>query len=212
MFKIISALLLSCSLNVYAAPNYVSDFADQTLNDWQTKSFKGSTQYQVTQLNTQNVLEAVSNQSASSLYKNMRIDLQKTPYLNWSWRIDKRLSITNEQSKQGDDFAARIYLIIKGEWFFWQTKAINYVWSSHHPKQASWPNPFAGENVMMLALRNNTDNTAQWYTEKRNVLVDLQQVFGEPIQYIDGIAIMTDTDNASGNAHSYYSHIYFSEQ
>ncbi|NOQ16481.1 MAG: DUF3047 domain-containing protein [Methyloprofundus sp.] len=212
MLKKISILLFSCSLNVYADPNYVSDFADQTLNDWQTKSFKGNTQYQVIQINTQNVLKAVSHQSASSLYKNMRIDLQKTPYLNWSWRIDKRLGMTNEQSKQGDDFAARIYLIIKGEWFFWQTKAINYVWSSHNAKQTTWPNPFAGENVMMLALRNNTDNTAQWYTEKRNVLADLQQVFGEPIQYIDGIAIMTDTDNAGGNAHSYYSDIYFSEQ
>jgi hypothetical protein len=65
---------------------------------------------------------------------------------------------------------------------------------------------------MMLALRNNMDNTQQWYTEKRNVLADLQHVFGEPIRYIDGIAIMTDTDNAGGNAHSYYSHIYFSEQ
>ena len=213
MFKKISLLLFICSLNNDAtAGSYnVSDFSDLTLSDWQTKSFKGMTQYKIIQMHKQNVLEAISHQSASSLYKNKRVNLQKTPYLNWSWRIDKRLTIINEQMKQGDDFAARIYLIIKGKWF-WQTKAINYVWSSYHPKQATWSNPFAGKNVMMLALRNNTDKTQQWYIEKRHVLADLQQVFGEYIPYIDGIAIMTDTDNAGGDAHSYYGSIYFTEK
>lgn len=199
------------SLCAYAEPVYISDFTHQSLDDWQHKSFKEYTQYQIVTQNKQAVLQAKSTGVASSLYKEIQIDLQKTPFLNWSWRVDKKLSIRNELSKQGDDFAARIYLIIKGKWFFWQTKAINYVWANHSPKNKAWANPFTGDSVMMIAVRSDSDQTKHWYTEKRNVLADFKNHFGEDIRFIDGIAIMTDTDNAAGNALSYYANIYFSE-
>ena len=201
-----------CSFNSYAEPVVISDFSTQTLNDWQQKSFKDDTHYQIVNLNKQAVLQAKSTASASSLYKEVRIDLQKTPYLNWSWRIEQRLLINDEQSKQGDDFTARIYLIIKGKWFFWQTKAINYVWANHNPIDKAWANPFAGDNVMMIAVRSKNDQAQHWYTEKRNVLTDFKAHFDEDIRYIDGIAIMTDTDNSAGSALSYYADIYFSEK
>ena len=199
------------SLCAYAKPVYISDFASQSLNDWQHKSFKEYTQYKIVTVNRQVILQAKSTNVASSLYKEVQIDLQKTPYLNWSWRIDKKLNISDEQSKQGDDFTARIYLIIKGKWFFWQTKAINYVWANYSPKNKAWANPFAGESVMMIAVRSHADQTKHWYTEKRNVLTDFKTHFGDDIRFIDGIAIMTDTDNAAGSALSYYANIYFSE-
>ena len=209
-----SLFIIFClySVNCFAGPVYISHFSNLSLENWQHKSFKGYTQYQIVPLNKQTVLQAKSTAAASSLYKTVKIDLHKTPYLNWSWRIDKKLAINDEQNKQGDDFSARIYLIIKGEWFFWQTKAINYVWANHSPKNTAWPNPFAGNNVMMIAIRSNNDASKQWYTEKRNVLTDFTRHFGGNIRYIDGIAIMTDTDNAAGSAHSYYADIYFTEQ
>lgn len=199
------------SICAFSTPVYISDFSASSLDDWQSKSFKGNTEYQIIFLDQQKVLQAKSNGSASSLYKEIQIDLKKTPYLNWSWRIDKKLPITNEQSKQGDDFAARIYLVIKGEWFFWQSKAINYVWANHSHINQSWENPFAGKSVMMIATRSNKDLSKHWYTEKRNVLEDFKNHFGEDIRYIDGIAIMTDTDNSASAAQSYYADIYFSE-
>lgn len=209
-----SLLIIFCaySYNCYAETVYISHFDRQKLDNWQHKSFKGYTQYQIVTLDKQKVLQANSNALASSLYKEMQIDLHKTPYLNWSWRIDKKLSISDEQSKQGDDFAARIYLIIKGEWFFWQTKAINYVWASHSPKNTAWANPFTGDSVRMIAVRSNNDPIKQWHREKRNVLTDFNRHFGDEVRFIDGIAIMTDTDNAAGKALSYYANIYFSEQ
>ncbi|WP_233144701.1 DUF3047 domain-containing protein [Methyloprofundus sedimenti] len=201
-----------CSFNVHAEPVFISDFSTQSLNDWQQKSFKNHTQYQIVKLDKKTVLEAKSISSASSLYKEMHIDLQKTPYLNWSWRIDQKLSISDEQSKQGDDFTARVYLIIKGKWGFWQNKAITYVWANHSPVNEAWANPFTGDSVMMIAIRSNTDQTKHWYTEKRDVLADLKKHFGKDIRFIDGLAIMTDTDNSGGNALSYYADIYFSKE
>ena len=63
---------------------------------------------------------------------------------------------------------------------------------------------------MMLAMRSSDDHTWQWYREKRNILQDLEQLYGEPIRYIDAVALMTDTDNANGKVTAYYGDIFFS--
>jgi hypothetical protein len=157
------------------------------------------------------VLKAESTQNASGLFKEQHIDLYKTPYLNWSWRIDTRLGNLNEQEKSGDDYAARVYVVIDGGWTFWNTKAINYVWASNTAKGEIWPNAFAGDHAMMIALRSVDDPLYTWQTEKRNILQDLQQLYGDRIRYIDAVAIMTDTDNAKGKATAFYADIYFTE-
>ncbi|MDH3348933.1 MAG: DUF3047 domain-containing protein, partial [Desulfobulbaceae bacterium] len=95
---------------------------------------------------------------------------------------------------------------------FWKTKALNYVWSAGSMSNKVWPNAFAGKNAMMLSLRSSLDSTKVWYTEKRNVFEDLKKLFGNEFHSIDGVAIMTDTDNSQGKATAYYGDIYFSAQ
>jgi len=190
-----------------AEPTMTDTFIGSSLDTWEQKSFVGYTNYKITDIG----LQATSESSASSLYKEVRIDLKKMPILNWSWRIDKKLDIEDETIKQGDDFSARIYVIVKGEWGFWQTKSLIYVWSSHMNKFQSWESPYAGSNVVEIALRTQSDQLKHWYTEKRNVLEDIRKHFGNDIRTIDAIAIMTDTDNTKGSALSYYKNLYFSE-
>ncbi len=78
-------------------------------------------------------MDTISEQlfSASGLFKKIHIDLNKTPYFNWSWKIDRSLKGLNERSKEGDDYAARICVVKKHALFFWKTRALNYVWSSN---------------------------------------------------------------------------------
>ena len=189
----------------------ISDFSTKQLNGWKSKEFKGKTDYQIIQLDGKTVLKAVSNSSASGLFKEQRIDLYKTPYLNWSWRIENRLGKLNEQTKSGDDYAARVYVVIDGGWIFWNTRAINYVWASNTKKGEIWPNAFAGDHAMMIALRSADDQLRTWRSEKRNILQDLQRLFGDRIRFIDAVAVMTDTDNAKGKATAFYADIYFTE-
>ena len=185
-------------------------FSSGSIEHWKSKEFKGQTLYQLTDLNGTKVLKAESADSASGLFKEQRIDLQKTPVMNWSWRIENQLGNLNEQAKSGDDYAARVYVVISGGLTFWRTKAINYVWASTSPKGKIWPNAFAGDHAIMIALRSSSDQTGTLYAEKRNILVDLKQQFGEDVRYIDAVAIMTDTDNAHGKVTAYYGDIYFS--
>jgi hypothetical protein len=186
-------------------------FSSGTLDQWESKEFKGRTHYQLTDLAGITVLKAESDGSASGLFKEQRIDLQKTPIMNWSWRIENRLGNINEQAKSGDDYAARVYVVVSGGLAFWRTRAIDYVWASTSPKGKIWPNAFAGNHAMMIALRSSADQTDIWYTEKRNILADLKQLVGEDIRYIDAVAVMTDTDNTHSKATAYYGDIYFSK-
>lgn len=188
----------------------VGSFSSATLVGWESKKFNGVTNYQLTDLAGDKVLKAESKGTASGLFKKQRIDLRRTPVMNWRWRIEKRLGKLNEQAKSGDDYVARVYVVISGGLAFWRTRAINYVWAGASPKGKVWPNAFAGDHAMMIALRSATDETGTWYTEKRNVLVDLKRQFGEEIRYIDAVAVMTDTDNGKGSAVAYYGDIFFS--
>jgi Protein of unknown function (DUF3047) len=190
----------------------IGDFSSGSIKQWESKAFKDETKYQLTRLDGTTVLKAESAQSASGLFKKQRIDLKKTPILNWRWRTENQLGNLNEQSKSGDDYTARIYVVVSGGLAFWDMRAINYVWASTSPKGKVWPNAYVTDDSMtMIALRSSKDKTGNWYAEKRNILVDLKRFIGEDIDYIDAVAIMTDTDNSKGAAVAYYGDIYFTE-
>ena len=216
VFYILIFLSVAVRAEVVDEKLMIGSFSSGSLDNWEAKEFKGQTSYKLVDLAGTRVLKAESTGSASGLFNEQRIDLHKTPVMNWRWHIENRLgNDINEQVKSGDDYAARVYVIASGGAAFWQTKAINYVWSSTSPVGNVWPNPYAyaGANgkMMMIAVRSSTDQAGTWYSEKRNILTDLKHQFGEEIRYIDAVAIMTDTDDSHGKATAYYGDIYFSK-
>jgi len=182
-----------------------------SLNDWEEKVFNGKTQYQITTIDSRPALKASSNDAASGLYKEIVIDLTKTPYLNWSWKIDAPLNSITETSKAGDDYATRVYVVISGGIFFWKTRAINYVWSSNQPQGSSWPNAYTN-NATMVAIQSGDSLAGQWVSEKRNILEDIQRLLQTDDTQISAVAIMSDTDNSHQSVNAYYGNIYFSSQ
>lgn len=187
----------------------IAEFSLGKLDGWQEKSFAGNTTYQLRSIDNRQVLQASSTAAASGMFKEHTIDLNKTPYLNWSWRVDNIFQGNNERHKDGDDYPARIYVVVSGGIFFWRTRAINYVWSSQQGIGKQWDNAYT-ENAKMLALRSGSQTTGQWFNEKRDVRADLKKMFGEEFSQIDAIAVMTDSDNTGQSATAYYGDIYFS--
>jgi len=211
-FIIPCAFALFCFLaNVSQADQLpIADFSKSSLEGWEGKVFTGTTSYQLFQLKDKKVLKAKSQDTASGLIKKVHVDLKKYPYLNWSWSIKNRLDIKNEKIKSGDDYAARIYVVVNGGILIWRTRAVSYVWANGASKGEMWPNAFAGKNAIMMALRSRQDKISTWYSEKRNIYEDLKRLFGTEFHFIDAIALMTDTDNSHGQVQSYYGDIYFS--
>ena len=190
---------------------FIGKFSEKHINGWDSKKFQGDTAYSFSILDGQVVLKADSHKAASGLVKEIRIDLEKTPFLNWRWRIKNKLAGTfDEKQKTGDDYAARVYVVKSGGIFVWNTKALNYVWAKHSARNDTWPNAFAENNAVMTALRSSEARVNVWQTEKRNIKNDFKQFFGKDIRYIDAVALMTDTDNTKNKVTSYYGDIYFS--
>jgi len=213
-FTACCALLLIFSVATHAEEKniYLGDFSKGKLDNWVNKAFSGKTQYSIvndSEDKTKSVLKAVSDNAASGLFVKKKIDLNKTPYLHWSWKTDKLYTNLNESEKQGDDFVARIYIVVDGGIFFWKTQALNYVWSSSFQQGHSWPNPFT-TNATMFAVESGEKKLGKWLYYSRNVQQDLKKLIGKEVRYIDAVAVMTDSDNAGQQATTYYGDIYFS--
>lgn len=188
-------------------------FSQGQIDGWEERSFKGDTRYQLKSDDAQGtILHALSQGSASVFAKRIKVDLTKTPYINWRWKIDNRLDGVSETTKSGDDFAARIYLVKTDGLFGRKSKAVNYVWSSNQSINTTWGNAYQPKNSKMLAVRGIENKTGEWVSEKRNVALDFRQLFNQKIDTVDLVAIMTDTDNSGLTASASYGDIYFSSQ
>lgn len=206
----LGAALLAVSAMAGAADDalMIGRFSAGDLNEWRTKAFQGETRYGFDDKSGQRALFAASQGAASGLYREIRVDLNRTPWLNWSWRVDRVLSGVDERTKAGDDYPARVYVVVAGGAAFWKTRSLVYVWSSNQPVGATWRNAFT-DNARVMALRSGTKDAGGWVSEKRNIRADFRQLFGEDIDAIDAVALMTDTDNSGQSAAAWYGDIYF---
>lgn len=188
----------------------VSNFSTEGLSGWEAKSFKGVTEYRVVKENGQSVVKAVSNGAASGMAKKITFNPAKYRYLHWSWKIGGTLTGGDEKTKAGDDYAARVYVLFPGK-FFWQMKAINYIWANKLAQGASIPNTYTA-NAQMIAVESGNGKAGQWVTEQRDLFADYRALFGTDPQNAEAIAIMTDTDNTGGVAEAWYGEISLSTE
>ena len=193
------AAILFAALPAHAEPLVLAWPSAGNDRGWEIEEFEGETRYRVVKLDGKRVLEADSAATASSLYLEREIDLTKTPILEWSWRIEKPLAVQDERVKDGDDFAARVYVVAPGEGWFDMPRAVNYVWANGSEIGDAWPNPFTSK-VMMVAVDTGTGDAGTWRSHRRDVRADFQRLFGMEVEELEGIAVMTDSDNC-GQTH-----------
>lgn len=189
------------------AATVVGRFSAGDLSGWEPQTFRGKkkTVYTLVKDGERTVLKAESRGSASGLVRNLSFDTREQPVLRWSWKIAGTLRRGDERSKEGDDYAARVYVVFPRT-FFWQTRAINYIWANRLPKGGSIPNAFTG-NVMMVAVESGDASAGKWLSEERNIYEDYVRLFGEEPPRAGGVALMTDTDNTGGEATAWYGDI-----
>ena len=190
------------SLKVFAAEILLDNYQGGLSPKWEKKSFKGETLYEVTQEDTLRCIKATSHSSASGLYYKINYDTKKYPILTWRWKVDHVLSNGNALKKEGDDYAARIYVVFPSI-LFWKTKAINYIWANKLPRGTAVANPYSS-NSIMIAVESGESKTGRWIEERRNVFEDFRMHFGQDPPRVGAISIMTDTDNTGEEAIAWY--------
>lgn len=201
-------------LLLYSGNNAFADvvFPVEDILKWKNKSFEGNTEYTLHNSSQgEPMIKAVSDGSASGLFLQSKVDLEKTPWINWSWRVEQFPSVGDEKTKTGDDFAARIYIVVQDGWTFLSSRAISYVWSQQNEVDSVWANPYTGKRAMMVSVESNPE-TGVVKSEKRNVREDLKRLFGKNYKKIKAIAIMSDTDSSASRAEAFYSRISFTQE
>ncbi|MAR72828.1 DUF3047 domain-containing protein [Halomonas sp.] len=204
-----SALVSAAVLMASCAQAQAQTFSPRAMLDWPTKSFAGETAYRLVERDGVSVLEARSRGQASARYLERDIDLGETPYLRWCWQVSGVYSGVDERTESGDDYPARVYVARRTGLLPWQVESVNYVWSSNQPAGTSWPNAFT-DRAVLLALQSGGAKAGQWVGEVRDVAADYRRLFGASPDGVDGLALMSDGDNAGGDATAWFSKMEFS--
>ena len=190
----------------------VFDFTEAELSDLQVRKVRGAdnkTLYTIGTNNDGNYLKSVADNAASGLGKEIKINLNKTPFINITWKIEKDLSGIKENTKKGHDYAARVFVIKKTGATPLSNRAINYVFSSNNEVGSNWPSPYTKKSIDNV-LASTKDYLNQWITVKANVKEDFKKFHELDVNELDGIAIMSDTDNSKMRSVAYFQNIYFS--
>ena len=171
----------------------------------------GKTAYTVGSNENGTYLKAVADNAASGLGKEIKIDLNKTPFINITWKIEKDLRGIKENTKKGHDYAARVFAIKKTGATPLSNRAINYVFSSNSDVGENRPSPYTKKSIDNV-LASTKDNLNEWVTVKANVKEDFKKFHDLDVNELDGLAIMADTDNSKMKSISYFQNIFFSAQ
>jgi len=187
------------------------DFSKEEFETLEVKKVKKLTSYSLGFNENGNFLRAEAEGVGSGLGKKLKINLEKTPFINITWKIEKDLRGINENSKKGHDYAARVFVVKKTGLTALSNKAINYVFSSNNNVDEHWRSPYTKSSIDYV-LSTTKEHSNDWVTVKANVRDHFKKLHGLDVKVIDGLAIMTDTDNSKLKAISYYQDIYFSSE
>ena len=214
MFKKVFPIIIFLVLNQHslAVENVkIFEFTNEEMKTLQVKKLKGKTTYTFGSNENGNYLKAEAEGKASGLGKKVKINLIKTPFINITWKVEKNLSGIIENSKKGHDYAARVFVVKKTGVTPLSNKAINYVFSSNNSVGENWPSPYTKKSIdYVLSTTNEHQN--EWVTVKANVREHFKNLHDLDVKELNGVAIMTDTDNSKLKAISYYQNIYFSSE
>ena len=205
---IITSILLF-SPNTFSEEITVFEFTKEEFNQLKVRKIKKYTSYTLGSNQNGNYLKAEATGQASGLGKEILINLNETPYINITWKVEKNLKGIDERTKKGHDYAARVFVIKKTGATALSNRAINYVFSSNENIGDNWPSPFTKKSIDYV-LSTTIKNDNEWVTVKSNVKEDFLKLHNLDVDELNGIAIMTDTDNSKLKAVSYYQNIYFS--
>ena len=231
MALVVPAALTAESQPVLEVGNFSVGIEGRTLPDgWKPLTFPKiprHTTYMLVKDDSTVALKAVSEAASSGITREIEINPREYPIVQWRWKVANVLSKGDVFRKEGDDYPARLYITFEYDpskvGFFEKAGraayrmiygkqlplgAINYIWESRAPVGTVTPNTYT-KRSMMFVLESGKAKLNAWVSEERNVYEDYKKAFGDEPPMINGVAIMTDTDNTQETATAFYGDIVF---
>ncbi len=171
-------------------------------------------------------VEAHAKGAMALLARPLQVDLDQTPVLCWRWWVDHPIDQGDMTTRAGDDYAARVYVTfdlpdsamslgtrlklglartVHGDDL--PDAAINYIWDNRNPVGTVAANAYT-DRAQMLVLRSGMHDTGRWVDERRNLLTDLQLLFGSGTAKALQLAIASDSDNTGAQSSALFADLH----
>ncbi|RMD82982.1 MAG: DUF3047 domain-containing protein [Candidatus Dadabacteria bacterium] len=143
-------------------------------------------------------LEVRSDRSTSGKGVRLKFDPRRCPVVSWRWKISRVIASADLYRKDGDDSAAKLYILFGGpsRWNPFDKRLIVYVWDNRLPPGTILPNAWEPEKARMVVLESGTARAGAWVPERVDLARDYRRAFGgEELRPVEALAFMADTDN-----------------
>ena len=188
---------------------------------------KPRTEYRLVSTAEGVALEAKADQSASGMYRRIRIDPQRHPVIEWRWQVAQLIPEANARVAATDDAVARLIVSFHGDPgkldFQDRTQlrlakaltgkalpyaTLMYIWSSELPVDSLIEHPRT-DRIRVIVVASGGRDLGEWRDYRRNVVEDYRRAFGEDPWDIVAVGVMTDADNTRQKARCLYGDITF---
>lgn len=221
ILSIFGVCLAACFYRVSIAEAQGSFFREdfKDLSAWREQGFPSvdtKTQFSIVSdsgVGVPTALKIESDSGASALVLQKDFNPHKYPVIRWRWKTDNVYTELDPDSKDGDDYPLRVYVIFpyEAERVSFRDKAVflaarlrygeypplgtlNYVWG-HQSQQIGrcFESPYTGR-AQLMALQNHPSK--EWITESVNVAEDYRRCFKDSLPDKARLAVMGDSDNS----------------
>ena len=156
------------------------------------------------------VLHLRSEGDSSMMSKDMKgkIDLKKTPILEWRWKVVTLPAGGDSRSKHTDDQAAQLYVVWPRFPQEFRSRIIGYIWDTRAPAGLVVKSEKTS-TVTYIVVRSGPAELGKWLTERRNLAADYRKIYREAPDNPGAISIAIDSDDTNSSSESFFGAIAF---
>jgi hypothetical protein len=168
------------------------------------------------------VLRIQAAAAAGGLLHPLDLPGERPWQLSWQWRTEQSLDKARFATREGDDYAARVYVLLDypldslafvtrqklrlARTFFdpeLPAATLSYVWDNRAAPGSHARSAYS-ETVEMRVLRGPEAPLGQWLAESRDLRSDAIAAFGSAPRRILGVVFAADSDNTGERVDSYF--------
>lgn len=202
--------VLAISLEEVVVANFLQA-TQKILQGWELSVHEGEADLTLVSDGSGQALKLRSSLSSFSLTKEVDIDLRRTPYLEWQWKVTELPKGGDFRQRATDDQAAQLIVIFS--WGALRQEVIMYMWDSTAPagtaSKVPSPSLYPFLNLQGVVVRSGETQKGEWIAERRNVLADYKKLFGREPEKVLGIRIQINTQHTKSQAETYWRSVKF---
>jgi Protein of unknown function (DUF3047) len=214
----VALILAGCAVPTAQAP------AVDASNEWQPVLLPGkaATRYEWSAKEGVRAVKARADRSASLWERRLQRSPESLGAVEFSWWADSILGDANVAEAGLTDAPARVMFAFDGDTARLPARTrlqlelaktltgralpyatLAYVWDAKAPVGTVIVHP-RNDRVRKIVVESGGKHTRQWRKYRRNLTEDFKLAFGEAPGRLTSIALMTDADNVSGMAQTWY--------